>query len=388
MNFNALSLFCSAGIAETYFERHGISVKVACELLPERVKFYSHMYPTVDITCGDITNRDTFQSLIEKSKNAGVDFVLATPPCQGMSTAGKKLKDDPRNRLIIYAVDAILEIEPKFAIIENVPEILTTKILVEDEWILINEYINQKLGTKYSINLKKIVNAMDYGVPQSRTRCIYLLSRKDQRITWEFPDKYEHVVTMAEAIGDLPSLDPDVTDITQEQRDALFPNYEEKRKAGLAVSKWHYPPRHHLRHVIAMMHTPEGCSAWSNNVYFPTLKNGKKSKGYKNTYKRQWWNKPAYTITKYTSRLGSQENGHPGRVIVDDGTEEGRLISDPRTMTIFELMRLSSLPDNWNIPSNCSSNLIREIIGEGVPPKLLEAALIELERLLNENNKV
>ena len=35
MNYNALSLFSSAGVAETYFEKHGIYVKVAAELLPE-----------------------------------------------------------------------------------------------------------------------------------------------------------------------------------------------------------------------------------------------------------------------------------------------------------------------------------------------------------------
>ena len=132
-----------------------------------------------------------------------------------------------------------------------------------------------------------------------------------------------------------------------------------------------------------MMHTPEGCSAWSNKIYYPTLANGTKSKGYKNTYKRQWWDKPAYTITKFTSRIGSQENGHPGYPINDSTDEEERLWSDPRTMTIFELMRLSSLPDDWAIPENASSNVIREIIGEGVPPKLIEQAIIALEQVID-----
>lgn len=38
-----------------------------------------------------------------------------------------------------------------------------------------------------------------------------------------------------------------------------------------------YPPRHKCRHVIAMMHTPEGCSAWANKKYYPTLADGTKS---------------------------------------------------------------------------------------------------------------
>lgn len=384
MNFNGLSLFSSAGIAETYFENHGIHIRVACELLPERAKLYSHLYPSVQMFCGDITEKRTFEAVISAAKNEKCDFLLATPPCQGMSSAGKKDKNDPRNLLIIPAVNAILELKPKFAIIENVPELLTTYILAEGKSILISDYICEKLSRFYHINQHKIVNSMNYGVPQSRERCVYLLSAKDQNFKWEFPKEYERIITMRDAIGDLPSLDPNVTDATQEEINRLFPNYEQKRLAGLMVSPWHYPPKHKLRHVIAMIHTPEGCSAWSNLVYYPTLKNGKKSKGYKNTYKRQWWDRPAYTITKYTSRLGSQENGHPGRLIYDDGTEEGRIYSDPRTMTIFELIRLSSLPDNWNVPLDTSSNLLREIIGEGVPPRLLEAAIIELERHIDE----
>ena len=54
MRFNALSLFSSAGVAETYFDQHGVTVKTACELLPERVKIYRHLYPTVDMVEGDI----------------------------------------------------------------------------------------------------------------------------------------------------------------------------------------------------------------------------------------------------------------------------------------------------------------------------------------------
>lgn len=57
MNYRALSLFSSAGVAETYFEKHGVFVKVAAELLPERVKIYKHLYPSVNMIEGDITDK-------------------------------------------------------------------------------------------------------------------------------------------------------------------------------------------------------------------------------------------------------------------------------------------------------------------------------------------
>ncbi len=388
MKYNCLSLFSSAGVAETYFEQHGIHVKVASELLKERSDIYSHLYPNVNMVNGDINNPDIYDKVIGLAKQNKCDFIIATPPCQGMSSAGKMLKDDPRNRLIIDVVKAIKDISPKFAIIENVPEILTTKIKFENKWVLITDYLKRELGKEYLFNSRPVVNAMNYGVAQSRERCIFLLARKDQKIEWEFPNPSEKIVTMRMAIGDLPSLDPNVTDIAETERKRLFPDYQKKMEAGLAVSKWHCPPKHKLRHVIAMMHTPEGNTAWNNKIYFPTLKDGTKSKGYKNTYKRQWWDKPAYTITKYTSRIGSQENGHPGYPIVDSENEEDRIWSDPRTMTIFELMRLTSLPDDWNIPEDASANVIREILGEGVPPKLIEQALISLEYLINERDKI
>lgn len=384
MKFKALSLFSSAGIAETYFDRHGIEVKVAAELLPERVKLYKHLYPDVNMFQGDLTDETTFAMVIEAAQKSGCDFIIATPPCQGMSSAGLQKKDDPRNRLIMQVVSAIKIIKPKFVIIENVPEILTTSIKIENEWVNINDYLENELSEEYYFNNNKRVNAMYYGVAQSRERCVYLLCHKDTGIHWEFPAPSDRVTTLRDAIGDLPSLDPDVTDITVEERERLFPNYEEKKEAGLRVSKWHYPPRHKIRHVIAMMHTPEGCTAWNNEIYYPTLANGEKSKGFKNTYKRQWWDKPAYTVTKYTSRIGSQENGHPGVAIVDSPDEQTRIWSDARVMTIFELMRVSSLPDDWNIPGNASSNVLREVMGEGVPPRLLEHAIIELEKAVDK----
>lgn len=385
MKFNALSLFSSAGIAETYFGQHGVEVKVAAEILPERVSLYKHLYPKVNIFQGDITDANTFNAIMDAAKKAECDFLIATPPCQGMSSAGLMKKDDPRNRLIMHVVDAIKLLNPKFIIIENVPEILLTEIKIDDKWININTYLENELSDQYYFNNRKRVNAMYYGVAQSRERCVYLLSRKDTGVHWEFPAPSTHITTLRDAIGDLPSLDPDVTDITDEERKKLFPDYEKKKAVGLSVSKWHYPPRHKYRHVIAMMHTPEGCSAWSNEKYYPTLANGKKSKGFKNTYKRQWWDKPAYTVTKYTSRIGSQENGHPGTAIVDSPDEETRIWSDARVMSIFELMRVSSLPDDWNIPDKASSNVLREVMGEGVPPRLLEHALIELEKAVDKS---
>ena len=119
MEFNALSLFASAGIAETYLHKHGVHVCVAAELLPERVRFYQHMYPDTVAIQGDLTEESVYESVLSAARTAQCDFLIATPPCQGMSTAGKQLKDDPRNRLITVVANAIESLKPKFALIET-----------------------------------------------------------------------------------------------------------------------------------------------------------------------------------------------------------------------------------------------------------------------------
>ena len=231
---NALSLFANVGISETYLAELGVNVVVANELLEERCKFYRHLYPTVNMIQGDITNTVVFNKVIDAARSNNVEMIIATPPCQGMSCAGKKDPFDARNFLIYYAVEAIKTLRPRFVIIENVPMQQHTKIMYNEKLVYIPEYVESELGGLYNFNTKRIVNSMDYGVPQSRQRYIYLLSAKSENVKWEFPEKDKHVITLREAIGNLPSLDPNLREESERWR---FPEYEKKKAEGLKVSR-------------------------------------------------------------------------------------------------------------------------------------------------------
>lgn len=373
-HLKALSLFCNVGLAETYFKECGIDVKVANELLPERSKFYSHLYPEVNMINGDITNQETFEKVMAAAEKAKVDFIMATPPCQGMSCAGRKDPKDPRNVLIYYAVEAIKRIKPRFVIIENVPMQQHTKITYKKEDVFIPQYVEAELGAEYNFNSERVVNAADFGVPQSRSRYIYLLSRKDQNVHWEFPPPVEHQITAREAIGDLPSLDPLLREESERWR---FPDYEKKRKAGLKVSKWHYATKQSWKLVELMMHTPTGKSAFQNENFFPK-KDGRRVKGAPRTYMRMFWDKPATTIMQNSDVISAFINVHPGRVVVDSENDQERVYSDARTLSIYELLILSSLPRDWNIPDWADDKTIRQVIGEGIPPLLIRRGLESL----------
>ena len=370
----ALSLFSNVGMAETYLEELGVEVVVANELLPERGMFYKHLYPTTNMIVGDITDDVVFNKVVGAAIDAGVQMVLATPPCQGMSCAGSKDPLDPRNFLIYYAVEAVKRIRPRFVLFENVPMQQHTQILYEGNYIFIPEYVEKELGTIYNFNKKRIVNSMNYGVPQSRQRYIYLMVDKSEGVEWEFPAEDEYVITMQEAIGHLPSLDPNLREPYERWR---FPEYEAKRKEGLKVSKWHYPPTHSWKQIEWMIHTPSGTSAFKNETFYPTTK-GRRIKGAPRTYMRMFWDKPATTIMQNSGVISAFSTVHPGRPIVESEDDTKRIYSDARALTIYELLILSSLPLDWNIPEWADDTLIRKVIGEGIPPLLIKKAVESL----------
>lgn len=374
----AMSLFANVGIAETYLKEIGIDVVLANELDHQRVKFYNYLYPSTNMIEGDITDSKVQDKLIELARKENVDLIMATPPCQGMSTAGKKDKKDIRNLLIKDAVRIIKSVKPKYIFFENVPEQLNTYITYNDSEVLIPDFLKQEFGEEYFFNDKFILNAADYGIPQLRERAIILLSRKDTNKKWNFPEKNNKTITMEKAIGNLPSLDPEIYDLPYEEQLKIFPEFEKKKAEGLAVSKWHYPPKHVYRQIYSLMHTPTGDTAFNNiDLFKPKKKDGTFTKGFKNTYKRQEWNKPAFTVTMFNRTIGSQNNVHPGRYIGKD--KEGYdLYSDARVLTVYELMIVTSLPKNWDIPNWASEHFVRQVIGEGIPPLLVKKIMQEL----------
>ena len=362
-----LSLFANVGIAETYLHELGIDIEVANEIDEARARFYTHLYPDADMITGDITDQEIFKKVIEKARAKKVDFIIATPPCQGMSLAGKMDQFDKRNQLVYYAIEAIKKLKPKYILLENVPQLLKTKIKINDQIVAIPEYIHQELGKDYNFANQNLVSAMDYGVPQMRRRNIFLLSRKDMQYIWQIPTPQKRI-TLKDAIYDLPSVDPLLKEGLGETI-KLFPDFLEKKEKAEKVSKFHTPPVHAKKHVIAMMHTPSGCTAFDNEKYYPKKDDGTRVNGHYNTYRRFEWEKPARTITQNNGVISSLCCVHPGKPYTKNGET---LYSDPRCLTLYELFIVFSLPKNWDVPEWADERLIRKVVGEGIPPMLIK----------------
>lgn len=368
-----LSLFANVGIAEAMFSDIGVNVLIANEIVEERAKFYSEVYPQTHMICGDITDEDIRTSIVEEAIEKKINFIIATPPCQGMSVAGNRDDKDPRNQLIFYAIDVIKRVNPDFVMLENVPRQLTTKIRVGEEIIRIPDYIKRELAENYCFNTETLAKAKDFSVPQLRERNIFLLVKKGINISWEFPEKQREVF-LEEAIGNLPSLDPQLREglaLTREK----FPDFDKKREAGLKISKWHHPPIHPWRHVEWMMHTPTGKSAIYNKVFFPKNKDGSEIKAHHNHYRRMRWDMPARTITMFNNYISTLATVHPGRPYEKNGEI---LYSDPRALSVYELLIVMSIPLDWPIPDWVDDYLLRSVIGEGIPSKMSRDIVKEL----------
>lgn len=374
---NVVSLFSNIGIGEAYLKSLGFNVVVANELEPRRAEIYRQIYPETEMICGDITDSRVYSSIAKASSKQKIDVIMATPPCQGMSTAGKQKKLDERNDLFLYAVKLIKEIKPDYFIFENVPGFMTTSIQYKDEICSIPDVIKSLLRTAYSMSFN-IIDAQDFGVPQSRSRMILLGTRRKVTKKWTMPESEPNVKTLEDAIGDLPIVDPFIYDIPEDEMLKFFPKYKEREKAALKISPWHVPPHHILRQVITMQHTKTGCSAFDNVKYKPRKKNGEVVKGFHNTYSRQRWDTPAYTIAMSNNQISTQNSVHPGRYIGKDSNGDN-IYSDPRVFTVYELMRIMSIPDDWPIPTTVSKQYLRHIIGEGVPSLLIKKIFSQIQ---------
>ncbi|MDR6125207.1 DNA (cytosine-5)-methyltransferase 1 [Bacillus sp. SLBN-46] len=350
MNLKAISLFSSAGIGELLLKDIGINVVAANELIPKRAECYKYFNPDTVMINGDITLPEVKEE-IKSYISDDVKLLIATPPCQGLSTLGKNkiqshFEEDERNYLIFDIFDIIESGNFDYILIENVPKFLNMYFPYNGEYLHLEQILNQRYSDSYIIDAA-ILNAKDYGIAQTRPRAIIKMYKKG--LNWGWP-VLESEIALNEAIGHLPSL-------------------ESGEDSGIP---WHYAKVENDRAVLALKHTPTGQSALKNEVYYPKKENGERILGFHNTFKRMVWDQPAHARTTYCGSMSSHNNVHPGR-IKPDGT-----YSDARVLTLLETFIVSSIPKDIAFPTWVTDNFIRTIIGESIPPLMLMKIIREI----------
>ena len=126
------------------------------------------------IICEDVSKLKNFPT---------ADIILGGPPCQGFSTANpSRAFDDPRNQLFKEYSRIIKEVKPKLFLMENVSGMVTM------EKGKVFKLIKNELASCGYTLYDKLLNAKNYGVPQSRQRMIIIGIRNDINKKFEFPE--------------------------------------------------------------------------------------------------------------------------------------------------------------------------------------------------------
>ncbi|MCQ2337185.1 MAG: DNA cytosine methyltransferase [Paludibacteraceae bacterium] len=364
-----ISLFSSAGIGCYGFKEENFYCIATVELLERRLKIQKYNNKCVynsGYICGDIIAQETkdkvFNELAMWKHGYNVqdlDVLIATPPCQGMSVANHKKKDElKRNSLVVESISIAKKIKPKFFIFENVRAFLNsicTDIDGKDKTI--RQAIDNNLLGQYNI-CYQVLNFKDYGCPSSRTRTLIIGVRKDLKEITPF-DLYPNIKpeqTLRQTIGHLPSLKT----MGEISTDDIYHNFRK------------YAP--HMECWIADI--KEGQSAFDNTdvtkiphrikdgvIIYNAKKNGDK-------YTRQYWDKVAPCIHTRNDIMASQNTIHPCDNRVFSIREVMLMMSVPQSFQWSEIPfeKLNTLPLNEKQAFLRKEEMnIRQSLGEAVP---------------------
>lgn len=243
----SIDLFSGCGGLTKGFSMVGIRSIFASDIDENAAKTFCRNFPDTPFLCKSITDIEK-NEVDELLEGRVPDIIIGGPPCQGFSLANKrrnKIKDDPRNKLFYGFVKFINWYSPKAFVMENVKGLLSMQ---NGEVIktIVEEFTN---AGEYGYNVAyKVLVASDYGVPQNRERVILIGYRKDLNIQPQHPEPYEldHLVTVDEAIGDLPQIGAGQGTEVQEYPQEPQNEYQRLMRANSTYV---------LNHV-AMKHTP------------------------------------------------------------------------------------------------------------------------------------
>lgn len=173
-----VDFFAGAGGLSCGFSQAGYRVCFANDFEDVCVRTYRFNHPelpSVSVLKEDIRK---IVSNIDDYIHEDIDIVVGGPPCQSFSSANqRRIIDDPRNELYKYYIEAIKKICPKFVLMENVKGMLSVADQVVEDYKSIRI---KKNGTVYTYDVSyRLLNAVNFGVAQSRERLIYLAVRND-----------------------------------------------------------------------------------------------------------------------------------------------------------------------------------------------------------------
>lgn len=341
MSYTMIDLFSGVGGLSLGFEMAGFKAVIANEYDASIAESYVKNRPHVKMIVNDITQlpiQETFSEYRGK-----IDLIVGGPPCQGFSQKGqRKSINDERNFLFRYYYEVVALVKPKYFVMENVPNLLTT----EDGYF--KKEIESLFGSIGYKIVADVLNASDFGVPQNRKRAVIIGRLGDYPLS--MPKPQTRKVTIWDAISDLAYLESGEGAEVQEYRYAPQSEYQRVLRDGSILLHNHVATKHSELALERLRLIPPN----KGREVLPPEHLTKSI--YSGTWSRMLKDDISVTITTRFDTPSSGRFTHPFL---------------NRAITVREAARIQSFPDTFVFHGNKTSQMKQ--VGNAVPPLLAKA---------------
>jgi len=389
-----VSLFSSYGLGDLGLRAAGADIVLMAELLGDRCGHLERNFPGAEVVRADL--KDDWEAVAARASRLldgeSPHLLVATPPCQGMSTngagklaaavrEGSRPKDDPRNRLIMPALEIAKRLRPRWIVLENVVPMRNTAIMHAGAPRRILDIIDETLMRAGYRGGAATVDFSRHGVPQDRQRLItvYGLGETRRGIGDMLPLETDYQTTLRQAIGRFEELDAHDKlksiggdPLHHVKRMNEYHYWWTSRIAepgGTAYDNpcegcgWSGEPRKGKQEASVC---PAYCPGCGDLLPRPTKAEGDERRiisGFRTAYKRMEWDRPAPTVTMNMMTPSSDNKLHP---------EQNRTLSPAEAAVIQTVDRY---PYDW---ADASDRELCDALGEAVPPLFFERLLRHL----------
>jgi len=360
MRMTALSLYTGAGGLDLGFEAAGFETRAAVEMDQDCIATLraNREWPTIHSSIHEVAS-------VELLRRAGLepgeaDVLVGGPPCQPFSKCGywatgdARRLADPRASTVEAFLRVLRDARPRAYLMENVAGLAFRG---KDEGIqLIRNIvaaINREQGTAYGVELL-VLNAADFGVPQTRERAFLVGARDGSKFGSLSPT---HRATDTNIDNGQLALALDMP-VYRTAWDAIGDLEDDTDPQLVLRGKW----------ADLLPSIPEG----SNYLYHTDRGAGVPLFG----WRRRFWNfllklakdQPSWTLT------------------AQPGPATGPFHWRNRRLSARELCRLQTIPDDFEVLGTI--NAIQKQLGNAVPSALAEVIALHMrQRLLGESTR-
>jgi DNA (cytosine-5)-methyltransferase 1 len=332
-----------------------------------------------------------------KSLRGSVDLVAGGPPCQGFSSAGKRVEADNRNTLIKSYINFIRLVQPKIIFFENVKGFTQRFEKNKSKGKKYSEYVQSCLRRKgkdylgYEV-FGELINFADYGVPQKRTRFILVGIRKDlfqkqainPSIFFDLIKSNREAFLVDKGIGLNQNIEDAISDLLVNSKTTPCPDSKGFLTGFYANAKTPY--QNFLRKsLVNTSNIPDSHrlayhSKQTTALFQKLIQKAPKGKRLENEYKIKFDIKKRGIIVLDKNNPSPTLTSHP-----DDYVH----YSEPRILTVREYARIQTFPDWYQFKEKYTTGgKLRKVevprytqIGNAIPPLFGELSGIALQEI-------